>query len=130
MIYAVGNVKNKQLHSLWFVYGDCYYADKSTYERTVSIIKDGLSESSGVALGETNELARVNNIDSLGITYLRIRGMWGIQHRAGIFKSLLNTDQSKSNIYVLMKRETHEEIEIKPDFQDFINEGILEVTDV
>ncbi|RAS75805.1 NgoPII family restriction endonuclease [Priestia endophytica] len=130
MIYAVGNVKNNHLHSLWFVYGDCYCADKSTYERISSTIKGGVSEIPGVEFGETKELGRVNKVDPLGITYLRIRGMWGIDHPAGVFRSLLNSDQSKTNIYVVMKKETHEEIELKPDFQEFINEGILEVKEV
>ncbi len=32
MIYAVGHVVNKQLKCLWFVYGDCFAAEKETYE--------------------------------------------------------------------------------------------------
>src|SRR5690606_27543800 len=78
MIYAIGNVKNDKIHSLWFVYGNCYSADRSTYERIAEKIKDGVSSIPGVDFGETKELGRVNRVDPLGITYLRIRGMWGI----------------------------------------------------
>lgn len=130
MIYAVGNVKNNQLHSLWFVYGDCYCADKSTYERIANTIKDGVSAIPDVEFGETKELGRVNKVDPLGITYLRIRGMWGIEHPAGVFRSIINPNLSKTNIYVLMKKETHEEIENKPNFQEFIDQGILEIKEV
>src|SRR5699024_11579610 len=62
---------------LWFVYGDCYCADKSYYERIADTIKDGVSSIPDVDFGETKELGRVNKVDPLGITYLRIRGMWG-----------------------------------------------------
>lgn len=130
MIYAVGNVEKNHLHSLWFVYGDCYCADKSTYERIATTIKDGVSAISGVEFGETKELGRVNRVDPLGITYLRIRGMWGIEHPSAVFKPLINPDASKTNIYILMKKETHEQITNKPDFSEFINQGILKVEEV
>ncbi|MGG0793281.1 NgoPII family restriction endonuclease [Brevibacillus laterosporus] len=130
MIYAVGNVKDKHLHSLWFVYGDCYCADKSTYERIATTIKDGVSAIPGVEFGETKELGRVNRVDPLGVTYLRIRGMWGIEHPSAVFRSLLNSNTSKTNIYILMKKETHEQINNKPDFSSFINQGDLEIKEI
>lgn len=75
MIYAIGNITGNQLHSLWFIYGDCYAASKSTYERIANNIKDGVSSIPEVQFGETKELGRVNRVDPLGITYLRIRAI-------------------------------------------------------
>lgn len=130
MIYAVGNVENNHLHSLWFVYGDCYCADKSTYERIATTIKDGVSGIPGVEFGETKELGRVNKVDPLGITYLRIRGMWGIEHPSAVFKSLQSNQPEKTNIYVLMKKESHDQIENIPDFSPFIDSNNLRYEEI
>lgn len=130
MIYAVGNVSADKIHTLWFVYGDCFCADKSTYERVAKTIKDGVSAIPGVEFADTKELGRVNRVDPLGITYLRIRGMWGIEHPSAVFKSIANYDPNKTNVYVLMKKETHEKMEEKPNFQEYIDNGILKCEDV
>ena len=80
MLYTVGVVsKSNHLKSLWFVYGDCYAANKNTYERIINKISSGLNELSDVEFALTNELGRVNKVDPLGITNLRIRGMWHIK---------------------------------------------------
>lgn len=130
MIYAVGNVNKGKLHSLWFVYGDCYCADRSSYDRIAHTIKDGVSAIPGVEFGETKELGRVNKVDPLGITYLRVRGMWGIEHPSAVFRSLLNTDRLKTNIYVLIKKDTDMNIKNKPDLKKFIDNDKLKIDEV
>ena len=130
MIYAVGNVKDNLLHSLWFVYGDCYCADQSYYERIADTIKDGVASIPDVEFGETKELGRVNKVDPLGITYLRIRGMWGIEHPSAVFRPLLNTTNTNTNIYVLMTKESHDNLDEVPDLNHFINQGTLTVEDI
>lgn len=130
MIYAVGNVEENHLHNLWLVYGDCYCADKSTYEAISTSIKDGVTSISGVEFATTKELGRVNRVDPLGITYLRIRGMWGIEHPSAVFRPFINPDSTKTNIFVLMKSESYEEINEKPNFEEFIEQNILEISNV
>lgn len=91
IIYAIGYApKKNELKHLWFIFGDCYAASKSTYERIEKSIKDGIIKYSGVNLSETNEIGRVNRVDPLGITQLRIRGMWHIQHPSKVFSYLGN----------------------------------------
>ena len=90
LIYVVGNVKDSKLKSLWFVYGDCYAAQPETYERIKNKITAGINELSDVELAETNEIGRVNRVDPLGITYLRIRGMWGIDNPRKVFNYISN----------------------------------------
>lgn len=131
MIYAIGNIVNGRIHSLWLLYGDCFCADKSSYERISDTIEDGISSIPGVDFSETNELSRINNVDPLGITYLRVRGMWGIAHPSYIFSRLLQDNfDSGTNIYVLMKEEKHEEIIQKPNFSTFLNNGTLTIKNV
>ncbi len=80
IVYVVGVAHDNVLQGLWFVYGDCYAADQSVYEKLKTNIATGISHSPNVQLAITNELARVNKVDPLGITYLRVRGMWGIDN--------------------------------------------------
>jgi hypothetical protein len=130
MIYAIGNVSANRIHSLWFIYGDCFCADKSVYEKVANKIKEGVLSIPGVEFSHTKELGRVNKVDPLGITYLRIRGMWGIEHPSAVFKSYINYDPNHTNIYVLMKKETYDNIDQKPNLQKYIDSGMLKYENV
>ncbi|MEO0968680.1 MAG: NgoPII family restriction endonuclease, partial [Cyanobacteria bacterium J06639_18] len=80
IIYAIGVIKDEKLKLLWLIYGDCYAADREVYKRIANKINSGITEIKDVEFSKTQELGRVNKVDPLGITYLRIRGMWGIQN--------------------------------------------------
>lgn len=95
MIYAVGVVDENNLKSLAMVYGDDYCAEKDVYEQIKTVIKNGVECISGVEFSETKELGRVNRVDPLGITYLRVRGMWGIENPFGVFDYIYKRDYSK-----------------------------------
>jgi NgoPII restriction endonuclease len=85
IIYAVGVAEDKRLKLLWLVYGDCYAADREIYEKITNTIASGINQISGVEFSQTKELGRANKVDPLNITYLRIRGMWGIQNPLSVF---------------------------------------------
>ncbi len=78
ILYVVGSADSDILKSLWFVYGDCYAADKDVYERIKNTISTGIKELSDVEFSDTKEFAKIKRVDPLGITDLRIRGMWHI----------------------------------------------------
>lgn len=90
LIYIIGSVKEGKLKALWFVYGDCYAAESEIYERVKTKISKGINELSDVEFSDTNELGRVNKVDPLGITYLRIRGMWGIENPVKVFSDVIS----------------------------------------
>lgn len=90
LIYCVGVVKNKQLSALCMVYGMDYAASPEIYERIKHAISSGITSLSNIDLAKTNELGRVNKVDPLGITYLRIRGMWHIENPMKVFSYLYN----------------------------------------
>ena len=102
--YIIGCVdKSEQIKSLWFVYGDCYCAKPEVYTRVKDKITNSIQEL-GIELSETNEIAKVKNVDPLGITNLRVRGMWGIEHPSKVFE-YLTTKSSKPHIKALMLKE-------------------------
>ena len=99
--YIIGCVeKNDQIKSLWFVYGDCYCAKSEVYTRVKEKITNSIQDL-GIELSETNEIAKVKKIDPLGITDLRVRGMWGIKHPNKVFE-YITTKTTKPYIKALM----------------------------
>lgn len=92
IIYTIGCVnKGNTLSSLVMVYGDIYCATRNHYEKIFNIIKDSIL-STDLDLEKTNELAHINAVDPLGITYFRARGMWGIAHPFRVFNYIYSYD--------------------------------------
>ena len=96
IIYAVGYTTDNSLKALWMVYGDCYAAEKNIYERIKQTISDGITTLDDVDFTETNELGKVKRVDPLGITDLRIRGMWHIANPKKVFDYIYEFDNSAS----------------------------------
>jgi len=108
LIYVIGSLKNNTLKKLWFIYGDCYAANKEIYEKIKDKISDGINELPGVEFSETNELGRVNKLDPLGITYLRIRGMWGMENPIKVFDYIPQINlKSEFSVNVIMLKEKY-----------------------
>ncbi len=95
MIYAVGVVKNNNLKHLAMVYGLDYCASEECYSRIKNTIKDGVEAIPGVEFASTNELGRINKVDPLGITYMRVRGMWGIENPWKVFDYVYERNANK-----------------------------------
>lgn len=110
MLYAIGNVSKNtnQLKSLWLVYGECFCADKEIYERIKDTISNGITSISNVEFTETNELGKVKKVDPLGVTDLRIRGMWHIENPTKVLNYIYKYDETKSfQLICLMKKEKY-----------------------
>lgn len=103
IVYAIGVVPKSQnrLKLLWLVYGDCLAADKQVYDRIRNGICNGINQIAGIEFAETNELARVNKVDPLGITYLRVRGMWGIENPINIYNYIDVDYQDDDNFQII-----------------------------
>jgi len=104
IIYTIGYTDDNSLKSLWLIYGDCFCADKDIYERIKNTITEGINEISDVEFTQTNELGKVKKVDPLGITDLRIRGMWHIDNPNKIFDYIYTFDEDASfQLICLMK---------------------------
>lgn len=95
LLYIVGSVKNKTLKSMFMFYGIDYAAEEETYLRIKRTIKNGIEELSDIKFAETDELGRLNKVDPLGITSLRIRGMWILQNPWKTFSYITQLNLSK-----------------------------------
>lgn len=109
ILYVIGAVPNNILKSLWFIYGDCYAASSSIYQRIADRISQGVADLQDIELVETNELAKVKKVDPLGITDLRVRWMWHIENPWKVFQEFVNHDiQPDFSAYILLLKEKYE----------------------
>ncbi|WP_334326727.1 NgoPII family restriction endonuclease [Gilliamella apicola] len=108
MIYVIGQIYKHSLKSLCFVYGVDYAASLEIYERIKLKIKQGILTIDGVEFSETKELGRVNKVDPLGITNLRIRGMWHIDNPIKVFNYIYKPKEISSfNLMVLINNDKY-----------------------
>ena len=121
LIYCVGHVSNKELKSLWVVYGNIYAADHQLYKSVVDGIKDGIKKIPDTVFSETKELGRVNEVDPLGITNLRIRGMWQIENPRKVFNYLMKRNKTNFELVVVIP---------KLKFESFPKESIIKINQI
>ena len=124
-IYAVGvlNKQNNTLASLALVYGEDYAASQEIYDRIRVKIRDGILTIPDVEFNTTKELGRVNRVDPLGITYLRIRGMWGIENPFKVFNYVYERDfDMEFNFMAIINERKWETLEGTQELVDLINQ--------
>ncbi len=132
IIYTVGVVKNNILSNLSMVYGLDYAASEDVYTRIKNVISSGINSIPDVEFAETNELGRVNRVDPLGITYLRVRGMWGIENPMKVFNYVYQNDDSKGfNLMVIINTDKYKTLYYTEELEGLVGkiEG-LNIKDV
>lgn len=113
LIYCVGHTTDNSIKSLWMVYGNIYAANHETYQIIKQKITEGINEIPNVELAETNELGRVNRVDPLGITNLRIRGMWQIQNPRRVFNYLHTQSDSVFELVAIIPTSKYDSFPIE-----------------
>lgn len=105
LLYSVGVVSGKNLKHLCFLYGSDYAAEDDTYRRIKRTIKEGVESIPNVEFAETKELGRINRVDPLGITYMRVRGMWGIENPWKVFSYAYERDMKRDFTFMCIINE-------------------------
>ena len=126
LFYAIGVLPkdHKETFSLFFLHGECMNAPTKFYEKFYKNLQTDIAKLSYNFHLETKELGRLNKIDPLGNTHLRIRGMFGMPNPFRHF-NFCKVDQTKKlNIFCLMTKEKYNSF--KNEDRDLIeqNKGI------
>lgn len=130
MIYVVGQVDGEELQNIFFVYGDLYCDSNEIYENVELVIKEGLESLEGVELAETNELGRVNKVDHLGISDLRVRGMWLIKTPFHQFAYLTeNSTDCTFKLVALIPQDKYQGFDNVKGFENFCEEYDVHISD-
>ncbi len=107
IVHAIGSVDNQDLKRLWLIYGDCYAASKEVYDKMANAIAEGVNRIPDIEFQVTNELARVKKVDPLGITALRVRGMWHIDNPSRVYSDLVS-DIPNRQFYLPMREDKYQ----------------------
>jgi hypothetical protein len=85
-VYFIGKANKEFVEALWLIDGSCIADKASTYDMIFDNLALKVSDLGG---GSGNEIGRLNKVDSLRATSLRIRAMWLLDHPARVFQSVL-----------------------------------------
>ncbi len=133
LFYVVGNAGGGIVRSLFFIQGTCYAADHKVYDKVHEPIKqevDKILDSLGLEKGNTVELGKVKRVDPLGITELRIRGMWSIENPLSVFEELCSIEEgNKLNLFALMRKEKYNSFS-KEDIKELGSNKLISVKEV
>lgn len=111
MYYVVGFVpkKTKILKELWIVDGKCYAAQAEIYNSILDDVKEAVENCGDYEFADTREVARINDVDPLKRSKLRVRGMWLITHPRLVFEEFLQTKIPKTfRLVCILKGEKYE----------------------
>ncbi len=108
LFYVIGHTKDRLIKYLFFIQGTCYAAKKEIYENIHIPLKeeiDDLLKKKKVEIGKTRELGKVKKADPLGITNLRIRGMWHIENPIKVYADFCKLDEGKAfSLFAIMDK--------------------------
>lgn len=122
LIYAVGVVIKQDIHYICLAYGDTFCANENIYLGLKQRLQNGIQNIPAITFSPTNELGRVNAVDPLGLTYLRMRGMWHIATPIQYFKQF-HTPQTHIDV---KKNFNLEVIVLNNKFNTFPNALLLQ----
>jgi type-2 restriction enzyme ngoPII len=131
-IYSIGFVKENQLKELALIDASIYCADTTVYQDIFEQIKEGISSIPNIDFSPTKELGRVNKIDPLGITSLRIRGMWLLENPFTVFKYVYQPITTANfNLFALVSTEHFDGFNNKDKLLSLVDEvATLNIADV
>jgi hypothetical protein len=133
LFYVIGHAVGGKIKYLFFIHGTCYAADYSVYDKVHSPIKrevDSVIDALGLEKGETVEIGKVKRVDPLGITELRIRGMWQIQNPLKVYGNFCKIeDTDKFHLFALMRKDKYNSFP-KEDSNKLETNKNISVTDV
>ena len=95
-VYFIGLANAEYVEAVWLIDGRCIAANASVYDVLFDRLKETVKELGGEP---GNEIGRLNKVDPLKATSLRVRGMWLLDHPAKVFKDFFVKPQDK--VFVL-----------------------------
>lgn len=120
MLYVVGIVPNDvKIKSLFFTYGLTYAAENEVYENIVKQMKKGIEEIDGPVFAETKELGRVNQIDLLKRTNLRLRGMYLMDNPWNAYGYPISVNGKELTMYALIPEEKYNSFDNVQMFEEY-----------
>lgn len=132
MLYVVGYVikDTNLLKDIFFIYGNLYSDSNEIYENAENIIRENLETIGELDYTETQELGRFNAIDHLGVSDLRVRGMWLLENPIKHFAYLTEEIEDYTlKLVALIPEDKYQTFDNVSEFENFCEVHDISITD-
>lgn len=133
IFYVNGWTEKRKMKYLNFIQGSCFIPEEEVYNKKIHGLKKNIYnylESEGLEVINTIGLAKVNKMDPLDITNLRIKCVWSIKNPLRIFSDTFSYDKNNDfTLIVLMYKNKFDSFP-KNDIDAIVTDKQIEVKDV
>ena len=133
VFYATGWIEKRRMKYLIFIQGSCFIPEEKVYNKKIQGLKKNIYdylESEGLEANRTIGLGKVNNMDPLGITDLRIKGVWRIKHPLKTFSDTFSYDKNKDFTLIALMLKNKFDSFPKKDIDALVIDNQIEIEDV
>jgi hypothetical protein len=133
IFYVIGWTEKRRMKYLNFIHGCCFIPEEEVYNKKIHGLKKNIYnylESEGLEASSTIGLGKVNNMDPLGITNLRIKGVWSIMNPLKIFSDTFSYDKNKDFTLIALMLKNKFDSFPKKDIDAIVNDKQIEIKDV
>ena len=133
VFYATGWIEKRRMKYLIFIQGSCFIPEEKVYNKKIQGLKKNIYDyvdSEGLEANRTISLAKVSNLDPLGITNLKIKGVWNIENPLRIFSNTFSYDQKQDFTLIPLVFKKRFDSFPKKDVDAIVNDNQIEIKDV
>ncbi len=130
IFYVTCMVEKDKIKYLYFIQGQCFIADKEVYKKKMQGLKKTIEnylKSEGMEKPLTSGLGKIDKLDPLGVTTLRIRDVWRIQNPIKIFSDLYEYDRNQKFTMVVIMLKNKFNSFPKKDVEKIVSDKLIEV---
>jgi hypothetical protein len=133
LFYVIGWIEKNRIKYLNFIQGSCFIPEQKVYNKKIQGLKKTIYnhlESEGLKSNRTIGLGKVNNMDPLGITNLKIKAIWNIKNPLKIFSDTFSYDKKQEfTLIALMLKKKFDSFP-KKDINAIEKDNQIEIEDV
>lgn len=118
VLYIIGVVDDNIIKSIYMFYGCDYCANKEVYENMLLQVRTSIENNVDAKFSPTKEIARINNIEKDNISYLRVRGMWGLKSPWEKYKDLDIYSDKEFNLFFIVNEDKYNSFENKEKLEN------------
>jgi hypothetical protein len=97
LIYAIGTIeKEEYLRHLWLIYGDCFVANATVYERIIKIVDPSSYSGVEVDCKTLDDIGCLGSVDYLNVTKIPIRSKCIVDNPTNIFSDVHTIENTES----------------------------------
>lgn len=132
IFYVAYMVERAKLRYLYFIQGRCFIAEKEVYNQTIQNLKKIIEshiKSKGLDTTLTSGLGKINKIDPLEVTTLRIRDVWKIKNPIKIFSDIYKYTKNQEFILIALMLKNKFESFPKKDTKKILTDKLIKIRD-